>query len=68
MSTPYDFNDEERCRFLDRLSRSQCPLTVGEARFIEQLGERENFTPGERTKIDRLRARFGPELRKEAAK
>jgi len=57
-------DDDERFKFLDRLSRSNCALTVSEAEFVDRLQDEPEFqTDQERAWCDRMRKRFEPELK-----
>ena len=53
-------DDDERFRFLDRLSRANCDLTLSEAELVDRVLDNEEIKAHERRQIDYMRERFGP--------
>lgn len=57
-------DDNERMKFLDRLSRSNCSLTELEAKFVDDVLETEySLSDSVRERIDRMRRHYEPYLR-----
>lgn len=57
-------DDNERMKFLDRLSRSNCSLTELEAKFVDDILESEQgFGESARRRIDRMREHYEPYLK-----
>jgi len=56
-------DDNERFRFLDRLSIANLDLTESEAKLVDRVLENEEIKAHERPWIDRMYQRFGPQLR-----
>jgi hypothetical protein len=54
--------DYERTQFLEQLAHSHAYLTEWEAKFLDDMLEKDEFSEGQRTKIDQMRKRYGRDL------